>query len=104
MGTALNTPSQMSDKMSGMFNVMAGMVMLALGTINDQGTAQLRAFKDVVKALLRRVRGSMLRSALAKMPRDMGVAMVGFALYVVNVVRQNKNTEMKQEKEALAVG
>jgi hypothetical protein len=41
-GTALNIPSHISEMTPGMFKVMVGIVMLALGSIDDQETAAVR--------------------------------------------------------------
>lgn len=42
-GTARSMPSHISEMASGMFKVIAGMVMLALGMIDDQETVVVRA-------------------------------------------------------------
>ena len=76
LGTARSTPSQMSDIMSGMFSVMDGIVMEALGSIDDQADEDIRVTQMAAKEEVRRFRGSSPRMLPSRAPRGMANAMI----------------------------
>jgi hypothetical protein len=59
-GTARSIPSHISKMAPGIFKLMAGIVMLALGRIGDQETALVRAACKAVNEEPWKARGSRL--------------------------------------------
>ena len=70
----------MSEIMSGMFSVMAGIVMEALGSIDDQEEVDVRAARVAARETPCRPRGSSPRMLAIEAPRGMANAMMPIVL------------------------